>query len=78
MSLLDINAWETAKKKMAKYEITYSLFSDRVKLTNKEGVLLGHFYNAQEIINYIYGYESGVLDSRIYKDRKDEQVSSKQ
>lgn len=78
MALLDINAWETSKKKMEHFEISYELFSDRVKLTNKEGVLLGHFYNAQEIVNYLYGYESGVLDSRMYKGSKDEQVSSKQ
>lgn len=61
----EIIAWEEAKKKMEKHGVTYELHSDQIRLKNKFGASLGSMYSAVEIVNYMYGYESGKMDARL-------------
>jgi hypothetical protein len=68
----EINAWETSRRKMKALNITYTLNTDVIKVKSKEGTNMGHFYSTLELVNYLYGYESGIMDARFYGNEESE------
>ena len=64
----EVIAWEEAKKEMKKYGISYSIYTNRIWLKNKNGQSLGHFDSAVEVVNYMHGYGDGLLDAKRFKE----------
>lgn len=72
-NLQDVHYWRMCEAAMSTYGMSYELFSDRIKVKNKRGVLLGSFANPNELINYLHGYSSGLLDFNLYEKGTEEE-----
>jgi len=72
-NLEEINAYVYAAELTEKYGIVMDRFSDRIRLKNKQGFLLGSFTSGRELLSYLLGYQSGILDYRLYEKEKDDE-----
>ena len=59
----EVSAWEQAKEKLEKSNLKYEVFGEKVVIRDSEGKFMCNFYSGMEAIWYMYGYESGKLDS---------------
>lgn len=64
----EVHAWEVCRSKMKKLEVLYTVNTDAINVIGKSGMCLGRFHSAIELVNYLYGYESGLMDKRLYND----------
>lgn len=55
-------------EKSDKLGLKHTLKNERITILNKRDVLLGTFITATEALNYIFGYESGIMDASYYKE----------
>lgn len=68
----DIHDWRLCEELLAKYHLYYKLYKECIIIYNKRDVVLGKFVSVGELINYLYGYGSGVMDAHLYKEEDDE------
>lgn len=66
MSFNSIHKWELAKEEMALLGLTYTLRTGSVTVCTKGGLMLGAFYSAETLIEFLYGYKAGIMDHHLY------------
>lgn len=59
-------------EKVDKLGLKYHLTKDCITVINKHDVLLGKFVTANDALNYVFGYESGIMDASYYKENEPE------
>lgn len=68
----EIHDWRLCEVLMKDYDMKYTVYSERIKVENKRGIILGSFVNASELVNYLHGYGSGLLDCHLYLEAGEE------
>jgi len=66
LKMKEVIAWEDAKRKMEQFGIEYLLTTNYIALKNKVGASLGHFQSGTAVYEYMCGYESGLMDSKLF------------
>ena len=66
MSFNSVQKWELAKDEMALLGLTYTLRTENVTVRAKNLQILGTFYSVETLIEFLYGYKSGIMDHHLY------------